>query len=76
MRSKSRRFVKALGRSRGHYIVSPGKCRPHPRTPTFWLQVPVPGNRPGHHSLSLHCPAGGNSQSLDSGWVHVFLLCA
>ena len=55
MRSKSRGFVKALGIRRGHCIVSPGKHRPHPRTPTFWLQVPRPGQSPRYHSLSLHC---------------------
>ena len=55
MRSKSRGFVKALGIRRGHCIVSPGKHRRHPRTPTFWLQVPRPGQSPRYHSLSLHC---------------------
>ena len=46
MRSKCRGCVKALDWSRGHCVVSPGKHRPHPRTPSFWLQVPRPGHRP------------------------------
>jgi len=76
MRSKSRGFVKALGRSRGHCIVSPGKHRPHPRTLTFWLQVPVPGNRHGHHSLSLHCP-GRREFPVSGLWLgaRVFVVC-
>ena len=75
MRSKSRGFVKALGRSRGHCIVSPGKHRPHPRTLTFWLQVPVPGNRHGH-SLSLHCP-GRREFPVSGLWLgaRVFVVC-
>ena len=75
MRSKSRGFVKALGRSRGHCIVSPGKHRPHPRTLTFWLQVPIPGNRHGH-SLSLHC-LGRREFPVSGLWLgaRVFVVC-
>ena len=76
MRSKSRGFVKALGIRRGHCIVSPGKHRPHPRTLTFWLQVPRPGQSSRYHSLSLHC--SGRLEFPVSGlWLgaRVFVVC-
>lgn len=73
-RTESRGFVMAFGRCRGHRSVSPGKHRPHPRTPAFRLRALPPG-----HPLWVPQPRPAllwqeNSLPLDSLGALVFVV--